>query len=409
VSARRLAALVVNHRSGAWALQCVESLRLEWERSGRAAEDLELVVVDSGSGEDEAPRLDELERRGVRVLRAEENLGYAASLCLGHRVTRGAPDDAVALLNPDLLFLPGSLAPLLEALDDPRVGAVGPRVYLDEELQVQLPPSELPTPRRELLEALAARSPRLARWRAAARTRRARRWWGSEEPLRSDMLSGACLFLRRGVVDDLGGPMDPAYPLYFEDSDLCARLSARGLRLLLEPASEVLHHWSRSAGPVFAGEVARRHAVGRARYLGRHHRGPLDLALRGARALLERLAPAGGAALHAFEPLGASARPPELDLGRPGGALLELSLTPFFGLAAGVLVDERRYRLPARTWSWMFPGTYFLRALDLETGELIGAWSLVKEGAARSWPLDPEAIPARLALERPGWARERAG
>lgn len=409
MSARRLAALVVNHRSGSWALQCLRSLRLEWERCGRDPADLELVVVDSGSGEEEGQRLDELERAGVRVVRSARNLGYAGGLCLAFRETRGAADDAVALLNPDLLFLPGSLAPLLEALDDPRVGAVGPRIYLDEELQVQLPPNALPTPGRELLEALATRWPRLARWRAAAVTRRARRWWGSEERLTTDMLSGACLFLRRGVVDALGGPMDPGYPLYYEDADLCARLRARRLDLVLEPAAEVLHHWSRSAGPAFEGEVARRHAVGRARFLGTHHRGPLGLALRGARVLLESLGPAPGAALHDFTDLGALQEAPELDLGRSGEALVELALTPHLGLTAGVLVEGRRYRLPARTWSWMYPGTYYLRALDHETGALLGAWVLRKETASRSWPLDPEALPERPSSERTGWARERAG
>lgn len=409
MSARRLAALVVNHRTGAWALQCLESLRREWARSGRSPEDLELVVVDSGSGADEEPRLLELEERGVRVLRVAENLGYAGSLCLGYRATHGGPDDAVALLNPDLLFLPGSLEPLLDALDDGSVGAVGPRTYLDEELEVQLPPNELPTPGRELLEALAARSPRLARWRAAARTRRARRWWTTTTPRETDMLSGACLLLRRGVVDALGGPMDPAYPLYFEDADLCARLADRGLRLVLEPASRVLHHWSRSAGPVFAGEVARRHALGRARYLARHHGGLLGSLTRGLRLALEWWRPEGAACVHGFDDLGQHSQPPEVDLGRPGEALLELSLTPFFGLAAGVLVAERRHRLPARTWSWMFPGTYFVRALDLESGALLGAWRFTKDSPARSWPLDPDVLPAGPIQESVGATQERAG
>lgn len=420
MSARRLAALVVNHRSGAWTLRCVESLQLEWERLGRAPEDLQIVVADSGSGEAEETWFRSLERLGVTVKRSPANLGYAAGLNLAYAQTSGAPGDAVALLNPDLYFLPGSLAPLLEGLDDPRVGAVGPRVYLDEERQIQLPPNELPTPRAALLEALASRLPGVARRRAARLSQRAFTWWTTREPQSTNMLSGACLVLRREVVESLGGPMDGRYPLYFEDADLCARLARRGFALELRPAAEVLHHWSRCAGPSFEGEVARRHEHGRRLFLATHYFGPLCHLLRGLRGLFAWVTKGQPArALHAFEDLGGRNASPEFpalgaDLdggeGSRGPLVLELSLTPYFGLVAGVLLSGADdYRFPARTWAWLFPGTYFARVVDPSGGELLGAWRFDKQSAARSWPLDPtgmELIEERRSAER---AASRSG
>lgn len=413
---RRLSALVVNHDSGAWALRCVESLQREWERAGRAPRDLELIVVDSGSNPAESTWWRSLRRAGARVKTSPANVGYAAGLDMAYRLSSGGPEDVVALLNPDLYFPPGSLEPLLARLEEePRLGAVGPRLFLDEERALRLPQNLLPTPARELGEALAARWPRLARALAASRSRRAHAFWSEEGPQRVEMLSGACLFLRRGVVEELGAPMDVRFPLYFEDADLCARLAARGRGLELVPASEVLHHWSRSAGPDFEGEVALRHAFGRRLWMRLHHRGPwkgLLLAL-GAWAQ-RRSAKRGARPMHALEPLGVLRESPTIELprreGAPGGAfVLELSLTPWWGLAAGVLVEGERYALPARSWSWLYPGTYYLRVLDAASGAVLGAWSFEKQSPARSWPLEAstfEMTGRRAATPRVG---ERVG
>ena len=392
---RRLSALFVNHSSGAWTLRAVESLQLEWARDGRAPEDLEVIVFDSGSRPGEQTWWRSLERAGARVLRSQENVGYATGLNRAYQASSGRPDDVVALLNPDLYFPAGSVRPLLERLERATdVTMVAPRCFVDEARCLRLPPNELPSPKLELWDLLASRLPRFARRLLRVRSERAERFWSAELPLRQEMLSGACLFLRRRTVDELGSPMDGAYPLYFEDADLCARLKKSGGRLELVPEAEVLHHWSRSAGPTFAGEVAARWSASRARFHGAHSRGPLDLLARGARALLERqltrLAPR---AAHDLQQLGRLTDPPRFEVGREGSFQLELSLTPFWGLSAGVQFEGDALELGARTWAWLFPGTYYARVVDRSSGELVGAWQFHKSSVARSWPLDPQSLP----------------
>ena len=394
-SKRRLSALFVNHSSGAWALRAVESLQREWVRDGRDPRDLEVIVVDSGSRPGEETWWRSLERLGARVLRSQENIGYASGLNRAYQASTGAADDVVALLNPDLYFPAGSLRPLMERLETASdVTMVAPRCFVDEARCLRLPPNELPSPRLELADLVASRVPRFARWLLAKRSERARRFWSAELPLRQEMLSGACLFLRRRTVEELGSPMDGAYPLYFEDADLCARLRKAGGRLELVPEAEVLHHWSRSAGPNFAGAVAERWATSRARFHRAHRRGPLDLLARLTRALVERqltrLAPRTA---HPVQKLGALAEPPRFELGREGSYQLEVSLTPFWGLSAGVVFEGDSFELPARTWAWLFPGTYYVRAVELGSGELVGAWRFQKSSVARSWPIDPQSLP----------------
>lgn len=400
---RRLSALFVNHNSGAWCMRAVESLQLEWRRAGREEADLECIVFDSGSREGESTWWRSMRQLGARVVTSDENVGYATGLNSAFERSSGRPDDVVALLNPDVYFLPGSLAPLLERLDvEDGAAMVAPRCFVDEARELRLPPNELPSASRELADFIAARVPGFGRRLADQRSRRSRGWWGSEEPQRAEMLSGACLFLKRSVVEELGAPMDAAFPLYFEDADLCVRLARSGHELELVPESEVLHHWSRSAGPDFAGEIAARWAQSRERYETLNN---TSLRQRCARRLLGWIERGFGMRpvkpIHELLDLGDAVEAPLFELERSGQYQLEVSLTSHFGLSAGVLFEGERYRLPARTWSWLFPGTYYARVVDARSGEVQRAWCFHKTAAARSWPLDPESLPQPRVAPRP--------
>lgn len=389
----RLSAWIVNYQSGAYALRCARSLRREWAAAGRADGALEILVVDNASPDDQTTWLAALQAEGARVLHAGRNGGYAAGIELAR--ARASASDAVALLNPDLLFLPGSVAALLAALGRERdVGAVGPRTWLDEQRGLQLPPIPLPAPREHALDALAELCPARARGRADARARRAVAAWSARGPFETEMLSGACVFLRRAVADALPRLLDPRYPLYFEDADLSRRLRARGLRLVLEPRAEVAHHWSRSVGPGAgaSGDPARRYGVSRALYLAQHF-GQLGLARdRRLAQLFVRAGPARrGRAWREVHELGEHATAPRWRLEAPCEHVLQVALSPTFGLAAGCFGAGQELALPAGAWRWMHPGRLYLRVLERESLAELGVWSATKTSAARDAEDAPDA------------------
>jgi hypothetical protein len=175
--------------------------------------------------------------------------------------------------------------------------------------------------------------------------------------------------------------------------------------LVLEPRSKVLHHWSRCAGPEFSGEVAARHAYGHELYMSNHHRGWFGSILRlGSRWLNERRKGKAAKGIHPIQDLGVLHQAPQIELPGAGEYLIELSLTPYWGLCAGTLVEGTDYSYPANSWSWLFPGKYYMRVLDRDSDALLGAWSFEKANAARSWPLDlstsgePSAVPRSGSL-----------
>jgi N-acetylglucosaminyl-diphospho-decaprenol L-rhamnosyltransferase len=393
---RRLAALVVNYNSGAFAVGCVRSLIADWSRSGRPRETLDLVLVDNKSPRDQSAYLAEIEALGVRVVRSDQNLGYAGGINLAYAQTSGGAQDFVAILNPDLYFLPGSVEPLLEYLAaHPECAAVDPRATIDPGQVFNLPRNLMPTPWDVLLLNLSHRFARVGRYYAARRVRLSMAWWVEPGAVESDFLSGACIFLRRGVVQELGQPMDPRYPLYFEDTDLFRELSRRGYRLMHVNRSAVLHHWSRSsgAGDEFeAGEGARRYKISSRLFYEKHYGRPLAALVRRINGMGQRWAARGVAPIHPIASLGLVDDGPRLEFDRSRRFLVELGLTPNWLVAAAAVGEGQRWACPPEAWAWLFPGRYFLRALDRDSGEVLGAYEVFKSTPGRSEPVTPEEL-----------------
>lgn len=114
--------VVVNYHREDLTLQCLRHLSATRWPAGR----LEVVVVDNGSGPGFAEKV---AADGLgRVIRPERNLGFAGGCNVGLRAL--AHCDHVALLNNDAIPEPGWLEPLVEAVEQPMIGAANPKVLL---------------------------------------------------------------------------------------------------------------------------------------------------------------------------------------------------------------------------------------------------------------------------------------
>ena len=217
-----------------------------------------IVVVDNASGDAVGERLSSVP--GARLVTETQNRGYGAACNRGARETAG---DYLLFLNSDAAVAPGTVAALVTALEqDPGAAAAGPRlVNPDGSLQPSI--QRLPTPWRIFCESsgLAALSGGRGFLRGHTKTR--------EDHTRArevTALKGAALLLRRSAFDEIGS-FDEAFFLYAEETDLLARLSARGHRILYEPGARVTHLGGGSGGDALFGHV---HA-GLIRYVEKHH------------------------------------------------------------------------------------------------------------------------------------------
>jgi GT2 family glycosyltransferase/glycosyltransferase involved in cell wall biosynthesis len=199
-----------------------------WELARRAIAALaehtepcfELVLVDNASPDDSLARIEELVE-GATIIRNEVNRGFGGASNQGAELARGR---YLCFLNSDALVEPGWLPPLLETLEEADVGATVP-LYLNEDGTVQEAGS--------VVDSIGhchavggGGDPRDFQYRFRREV---------------DFASAACMLVRRELFLELGG-FDEAYsPGYFEDTDLCFKLSERGLRTIYEPRSRVVH------------------------------------------------------------------------------------------------------------------------------------------------------------------------
>jgi len=238
-----------------------------------------VVIVDSASTDESVSSVADLP---VTVVRLEENRGFAHGCNAGARIGSAA---YVLLLNPDATLDADSLERMVAAADaDPRIGAVAPRI---EEPDGTLDWSQRRFPRLRSTFAQAFFLHRLfplAPWTdEVLRDADAYRRPGSPE-----WASGACLLVRRTVLERLGG-LDDGFFLYCEDMDLCRRLRDAGFEVRFEPEAIAVHSGGASAPRAALLPVL---AASRIRYARKHQ--PAHVAL------LERLGVIAGGLTHAL-------------------------------------------------------------------------------------------------------------
>lgn len=74
----------------------------------------------------------------------------------------------------------------------------------------------------------------------------------------ADYVSGAALMLERSLFEQLKGFDEYFAPAYYEDTDLCFRVRALGKRVVVQPASEIVHLEGVSAGREVTGSGMKR-------------------------------------------------------------------------------------------------------------------------------------------------------
>jgi len=224
-----LSVIILNFNTREHLRNCLESLRAE----GSTLE-TEVLVVDNASS-DGSPDMVAAEFRWATLIRSQRNGGYAYGNNLGLSRARG---DAILLLNPDTLLAPGSLTRLKERLDQhPEAGVVGPKLVRPDGSMHLACRRSFPTPavafyRISGVSRLFPRSPRFGRYNMT--------YLDPDQPIEVDSVCGACLLVRRPVIDRIGF-LDERFFMYGEDLDWCLRAREAGWTVRYEPSIVVRH------------------------------------------------------------------------------------------------------------------------------------------------------------------------
>jgi len=229
-----LSIVIVNWKSADFLRKCLQSI---FANAGDLS--LEVIVVDNASFDGSA-ELVEREFPGVHFVQSKENLGFAGANNLGVRSANGRN---LLFLNPDTEVIGTALERMSSFLDaTPNAGAVGCKL-LNTDGTVQTSCIQpFPTILNQALdtEFLRKMFPKS-------------RLWGMEPllgdpqgPSEVEMISGACLLIRRHVFEQVGC-FDTKYFMYTEDVDLCYKVWRAGWKNYYVSSATVTHHGGRSS------------------------------------------------------------------------------------------------------------------------------------------------------------------
>jgi GT2 family glycosyltransferase len=207
----------------------------------------ETIVVDNGSS-DGLSKFVAAHYPEVHLVRAPQNLGFAGGNNLGIVNARG---DVVLLLNDDTEPEPGWLAPIVEAfLGDARLGIIGCQLLYPNTGEVQ-----------HLGGILHANGlSDHAGWGERPRGD------GALLPA-GDYVTGAAMAIRREVIATVGMLDAGFWPIYFEETDFCARAARVGWKLAVASGSRVVHHESQSQDGRMSARFLRTYHRNRIRFL----------------------------------------------------------------------------------------------------------------------------------------------
>lgn len=231
---------------------CLESL----DRHTTRQLDWEAIVVDNASSDGTPEYLETASRTfgWLRGLRNEVNEGFARASNQGARAGRGR---AVLFLNNDTVALDGWLEPLYRTLYcDDRIAAVGSKLlFPDGTIQHA---GVYIADHRGQGDPFVGMHNHFGRPAEEPDARRRRVY---------PALTGACLLVRRGAYNAVGG-LDEGFWNGYEDVDFCLTLASQGWLCVYEPESVLIHHESQSGPERFRraiDNVRRLHA----KWLGR--------------------------------------------------------------------------------------------------------------------------------------------
>jgi GT2 family glycosyltransferase len=226
-----LVSLIVPSRDRRALLEaCVESLFAATDYSN-----VELIVVDNDSREPEAREyLRALSRRSrTRVVRDERPFNFSA---LANRGARSAEGELLAFVNNDVLVMTRDwLAEMVGHALRPTVGAVGAKLYYPDSTVQHA----------GIVVGIHGVCGHVHRHRTRAAIGYCSRMRAVQEV---SAVTAACLVIRRGVFDRIGGFDEENLPIAFNDIDLCLRLGEQGYRTVWTPWAELYHREGASLG-----------------------------------------------------------------------------------------------------------------------------------------------------------------
>lgn len=252
----RLSIVIVTWNSQDHIRPCIDSLPSQ-------GQEMEVIAVDNGSQDSTLSILKEYGTK-VQAIKNPKNMGFARAANQGLRQATG---EFILLLNPDTVLTPGALETMVGFLaENPHKWALGPQL-LNPDGSVQPSCRQFPDRLTMLYEftglsRLFPKSRTFGSWRMG--------YFDHLTPALVDQPMGACLMVRKIVLEEVGLLDEDNFPMFFNEVDWCLRISRAGGKLYFLPQAKVYHHHGVSTRRVKKAMIISSHQS-LARYFSKHY------------------------------------------------------------------------------------------------------------------------------------------
>ncbi|MCB1614661.1 MAG: glycosyltransferase family 2 protein [Pseudomonadales bacterium] len=202
----------------------------------------EIIVVDNHSADGTVELLQQ-HHPEIKIIANQENHGFGRANNQGAKIAEG---EYLFILNPDTLFLEGTINKLIDFMDShPDIAMCGPKV-MNENGSVQRSVRHFQTwkaafCRYSILKHFGIFKSDLNHWRW--------RDFNYEQQGDVEQLIGAALLIKKKTFDFFGG-FDERFFMYYEEVDLCYRIHLNGQRNVYYPGAELVHIGGRSSSQI---------------------------------------------------------------------------------------------------------------------------------------------------------------
>ncbi|MDD5772178.1 MAG: glycosyltransferase family 2 protein [bacterium] len=190
------------------------------------------VIVSDNNSTDGSKEMMEREFPEVIIIKSSGNMGFSGANNLGFGISKGR---YILALNPDTIVLKTALSDMVGFMDNhTEAGACGCKL-LNADKTLQPSWENFPTIFSEIFYATPFN-------KIFTHSRRMNRGDFYEV----DWVMGACLMVRREVLEKTGGFDEIYNPIYSEETDWCYRIKKLGWKIYYYPEPEIIHLWGQT-------------------------------------------------------------------------------------------------------------------------------------------------------------------
>ncbi len=210
-----LSFIILNYHSEKYLIKCLDSIR-----EHVASLKYEIIIINNDAEELKG----DFNNSSVSILNTFSNIGFSKACNLGSKIANGK---ILFFLNPDTELKNSKLTDFIFLLNNKDTGIVAPSLLTTTGKPQPWSCGRKITPLRTAFENLFGKSDVSFSKKSSIESLA----W----------VSGAALLIRKDLFEKIGG-FDENFFMYFEDVDLCQRVSSLGKKILLLTELIIIHH-----------------------------------------------------------------------------------------------------------------------------------------------------------------------